>query len=50
MRNSEKLPESKTKYEIIKGTGHAPFVERTALVYEKLRIFLSEDKIKETVI
>ena len=40
----EKLPESKAKYEIIKGTGHAPFVERTALVYEKLRIFLSEDK------
>jgi pimeloyl-ACP methyl ester carboxylesterase len=37
----ENLPEPKAKYEIIKGTGHAPFVERTALVYEKLRIFLS---------
>jgi hypothetical protein len=33
MRNSEKLPELKAKYEIIKDTGHAPFVERTALVY-----------------
>jgi pimeloyl-ACP methyl ester carboxylesterase len=40
----EKFPESKAKHEVIKGTGHAPFVERTALVYEKLRIFLSEDK------
>jgi pimeloyl-ACP methyl ester carboxylesterase len=37
-------PESKAKYEIIYGTGHAPFVERTALVYEKLRTFLSECK------
>jgi pimeloyl-ACP methyl ester carboxylesterase len=38
------LAESKAKYEIIYGTGHAPFVERTALVYEKLRTFLSECK------
>jgi pimeloyl-ACP methyl ester carboxylesterase len=43
----EKLPEppkAKAEYEIIEGAGHAPFAERTALVYEKLRIFLSEDK------
>jgi pimeloyl-ACP methyl ester carboxylesterase len=38
------FPDSKAKYEIIYGTGHAPFVERTALVYEKLRIFLRECK------
>jgi pimeloyl-ACP methyl ester carboxylesterase len=37
----ENLPESKAKYEVIKGTGHAPFVGRTALIYEKLRIFLT---------
>jgi len=37
----ENLPEAKAKYEVIKGTGHAPFVERTALIYEKLRIFLT---------
>jgi pimeloyl-ACP methyl ester carboxylesterase len=40
----QNLSESKTKNEIIKGAGHAPFVERTALVYDKLCIFLSEDK------
>jgi pimeloyl-ACP methyl ester carboxylesterase len=37
----ENLPEPKAKYEVIKDTGHTPFVEGTALVYEKLRTFLS---------
>jgi pimeloyl-ACP methyl ester carboxylesterase len=37
----QNLSESKTQNVIIKDTGHAPFVERTALVYEKLRTFLS---------
>jgi pimeloyl-ACP methyl ester carboxylesterase len=27
--------------EIIENAGHAPFVEKTALVYEKLRSFLT---------
>ncbi|MFZ0512616.1 MAG: alpha/beta hydrolase [Candidatus Nitrosopolaris sp.] len=31
------------KYEIIADAGHAPFVEKTALVYEKLRTFLIQD-------
>jgi pimeloyl-ACP methyl ester carboxylesterase len=33
----------KAKYETILDAGHAPFVEKTALVYEKLRTFLSQD-------
>ncbi|HYY49739.1 MAG TPA: alpha/beta hydrolase [Nitrososphaeraceae archaeon] len=35
----------KAKYEIIPDAGHAPFVEKTALVYEKLRTFLMQDEI-----
>ncbi len=31
------------KYEIIADAGHAPFVEKPALLYEKLRTFLIED-------
>ncbi len=31
------------KYETIADAGHAPFVEKTALVYEKLRTFLMQD-------
>jgi pimeloyl-ACP methyl ester carboxylesterase len=34
----DKLPEA--MYEKIENVGHAPFVERTALVYEKIRTFL----------
>ena len=37
-----KLPNA--KHEIIDSVGHAPFVERTALVYEKLHAFLGADK------
>ena len=37
----QNLSESKTQNVMIKDMGHAPFVERTALVYEKLRTFLS---------
>ena len=37
----QNLSGSETQNLIIKDTGHAPFVERTALVYEKLRTFLS---------
>jgi pimeloyl-ACP methyl ester carboxylesterase len=37
----QNLSKSETQNVIIKDTGHAPFVERTALVYEKLRTFLS---------
>jgi pimeloyl-ACP methyl ester carboxylesterase len=37
----QQLP--KAKYETIADAGHAPFVEKTALVYEKLRTFLMED-------
>ena len=36
----QNLSGSETQNLIIKDTGHAPFVERTALVYEKLRTFL----------
>jgi hypothetical protein len=42
----EKLPEppkAKAEYEIIEGAGHAPFVEWTALAYEKLSTFLMKD-------
>ena len=37
----QKLP--KAKYETITDAGHSPFVEKTALVYEKLRTFLMQD-------
>jgi pimeloyl-ACP methyl ester carboxylesterase len=37
----QKLP--KAKYETITDAGHSPFIEKTALVYEKLRTFLMED-------
>jgi pimeloyl-ACP methyl ester carboxylesterase len=40
-RFRQKLP--KAKYETIADAGHAPFVEKTALVYEKLRKFLMQD-------
>jgi 2-hydroxy-6-oxonona-2,4-dienedioate hydrolase len=43
----EKLPErpkAKAEYEIIEGAGHAPFVEWTALAYEKLSTFLMKDQ------
>ncbi|MFZ0329448.1 MAG: alpha/beta fold hydrolase [Nitrososphaeraceae archaeon] len=29
------------KYEIVENAGHAPFVEKTSIVYEKLRSFLT---------
>jgi len=37
----QKLPNA--KYETITDAGHSPFVEKTALVYEKLRTFLMQD-------
>ena len=40
-RFRQKLP--KAKYETIADAGHAPFAEKTALVYEKLRTFLMQD-------
>jgi pimeloyl-ACP methyl ester carboxylesterase len=40
-RFRQKLP--KAKYETIADAGHSPFVEKTALVYEKLRTFLMQD-------
>jgi pimeloyl-ACP methyl ester carboxylesterase len=40
-RFRQKLP--KANYETIADAGHAPFVEKTALVYEKLRTFLTQD-------
>lgn len=33
----------KAKYETVADAGHAPFVEKTALVYEKLRTFLMQN-------
>ncbi len=39
----QQLP--KANYAIIADAGHAPFVEKTALVYEKLRTFLMQDEI-----
>ncbi|MGB0025399.1 MAG: alpha/beta hydrolase [Nitrososphaeraceae archaeon] len=32
---------NKVVYEKIEGTGHAPFVEKTSIVYEKIRSFLT---------
>ena len=40
-RFRQKLP--KAKYETMAYAGHAPFAEKTALVYEKLRTFLMQD-------
>jgi 2-hydroxy-6-oxonona-2,4-dienedioate hydrolase len=40
-RFKQALPNA--KYEIIADAGHAPFVEKPALLYEKLRTFLIED-------
>jgi pimeloyl-ACP methyl ester carboxylesterase len=37
-KEKDKLPGA--KYERIEGVGHAPFVERTALIYDRLRTFL----------
>jgi pimeloyl-ACP methyl ester carboxylesterase len=37
----DKLPNA--KFEQIADAGHAPFVEKTAIVYEKLRTFLTKD-------
>jgi pimeloyl-ACP methyl ester carboxylesterase len=37
-KEEDKLPEA--MYERIDDVGRAPFVERTALVYEKIRTFL----------
>ena len=39
----QKLPKANSA--IIADAGHAPFVEKTALVYEKLRTFLMQDEI-----
>jgi len=36
----------KAKYETIADAGHAPFVEKTALVYEKLRTFLMQQRTR----
>jgi pimeloyl-ACP methyl ester carboxylesterase len=38
----QQLP--KADYATIADAGHAPFVEKTALVYEKLRTFLMQDE------
>ncbi|HET7147275.1 MAG TPA: alpha/beta hydrolase [Candidatus Nitrosopolaris sp.] len=40
-RFREELPTA--KFETIVDAGHAPFVEKTALIYEKLRTFLMQD-------
>ena len=37
----ENLPES--EHETVVDAGHSPFVEKPALVYEKLRTFLIQD-------
>jgi pimeloyl-ACP methyl ester carboxylesterase len=41
----QKLP--KAKYEVIPDAGHAPFIEKTALFYEKLSTFLSQNNNKK---
>lgn len=42
-KNSEDFKKAlvKAKYEIVENVGHAPFVEKTSIVYEKLRSFLT---------
>jgi pimeloyl-ACP methyl ester carboxylesterase len=40
-RFRQKLP--KAKFETVADAGHAPFVEKTALVFEKLRTFLTQN-------
>jgi pimeloyl-ACP methyl ester carboxylesterase len=42
-RFRESLP--RAKYEIIKDAGHAPFVEKTALFYQKLTAFLNHGNV-----
>jgi pimeloyl-ACP methyl ester carboxylesterase len=44
-RFKEMLP--KAKYELIKDAGHAPFVEKPALFYQKLTTFLNHPTIKK---
>jgi pimeloyl-ACP methyl ester carboxylesterase len=44
-RFKEMLP--KAKYELIKDAGHAPFVEKPALFYQKLTTFLNHPNIKK---
>ena len=43
-KNSEEFKKTliKAKYEIVENAGHAPFVEKTSIVYEKLRSFLTQ--------
>ena len=41
----QQLP--KANYATIADAGHAPFAEKTALVYDKLRTFLMQDEISE---
>ena len=43
-KNSEEFKKAliKAKYEIVENAGHAPFVEKTSIVYEKLRSFLTQ--------
>jgi pimeloyl-ACP methyl ester carboxylesterase len=42
-KNSEDFKKAlvKAKYDIVENAGHAPFVEKTSIVYEKLRSFLT---------
>lgn len=42
-KNSEDFKKAlvKAKYQIVENVGHAPFVEKTSIVYEKLRSFLT---------
>jgi pimeloyl-ACP methyl ester carboxylesterase len=42
-KNSEDFKKAlvKAKYEIVENVGHVPFVEKTSIVYEKLRSFLT---------
>ena len=49
VRYSDKFKEMlpKAKYELIKDAGHAPFVEKPALFYQKLTTFLSHPNIKK---
>ena len=42
-RFRERLP--RAKYEIIQDAGHAPFVEKTALFYQKLTAFLNHGNV-----
>ena len=33
------------RLEIVPDAGHAPFIEKTAIVYERIRIFLTYDRV-----